>query len=155
MSDHICVDSARVRRPVNGLNDVLGQETVRGTCSTCHNAPNVGGHSVVRFFDMGTANEERCLPVYPLITLQNKATGEKRKLCDLGRAGSGFPPSGHWADVGAFRAPPLRGLAARAPYFHDGQAKEISDVIELYRERFDIDLSPRQVRDLGSFLEAL
>ena len=27
---------------VPGFNDVLGQPTIRGTCSTCHNTPNVG-----------------------------------------------------------------------------------------------------------------
>ena len=39
---------------VPGLNDLLGQTTVVGTCSTCHNAPNVGSHSVFRMFDVGT-----------------------------------------------------------------------------------------------------
>ncbi|HEY5957987.1 MAG TPA: hypothetical protein VIV60_15595 [Polyangiaceae bacterium] len=140
---------------VHGLNDVLHQDTIRGTCTTCHNAPNVGGHSVIRFFDTGTANAERCLSAYPIITIQNKTSGELRKLCDLGRAGAGFPPTGHWADVGAFRAPPLRGLAARSPYFHDGQAAEIGDVIEFYRQRFNIALTPRQRQDLANFLEAL
>jgi hypothetical protein len=140
---------------VNGLNDLLGQTLVRGTCSTCHNTPNVGGHSVIRFFDTGTANQERCLADYPVVTISNKATGVVRKLCDLGRAGAGFPPSGHWADVGAFRAPPLRGLAARSPYFHDGQATSIDEVIDFYRHRFNIPLSGKEREDLGNFLEAL
>jgi len=140
---------------VNGLNDLLGQPVVQGTCSTCHNAPNVGGHSVIRFFDTGTANEDRCLPVYPVVTIQNKTTGAVRKLCDLGRAGAGFPPTGHWADVGAFRAPPLRGLAARSPYFHDGQAHSIDEVIKFYDARFNIGLTGNERKDLGNFLEAL
>ena len=89
----------------------------------------VGGHSVIRFFDTGTANKERCLSDYPIITLKNKTTGAIRKVCDAGRAGAGFPPSGHWADIGAFRAPPLRGLAGRSPYFHDGQATSIEEVV--------------------------
>jgi cytochrome c peroxidase len=140
---------------VNGLNDVLGQEVVKGTCSTCHNTPNVGGHSVIRFFDTGTANESRCLPDYPVMTLQNKSTGEVRKVCDAGRAGAGFPPTGHWKDVGAFRAPPLRGLASRSPYFHDGQADSIDKVISFYQQRFNIKLNKRDRTDLGNFLEAL
>lgn len=140
---------------VNGLNDLLGQSTVPGTCSTCHNAPNVGGHSVIRFFDTGTANKERCLSDYPIITLKNKATGAIRKVCDAGRAGSGFPPAGHWADVGAFRAPPLRGLAGRSPYFHDGQATEIGDVVDFYDSRFNIHLCDQDKTDLANFLEAL
>lgn len=140
---------------VNGLNDLLGQTTVTGTCSTCHNTPNVGGHSVIRFFDTGTANKERCLPDYPIITLKNKTTGAIRKVCDAGRAGAGFPPSGHWADIGAFRAPPLRGLAGRSPYFHDGQATSIEDLIDFYDDRFKIGLCSKEKQDLGNFLEAL
>jgi len=140
---------------VNGLNDVLGKTVVKATCSTCHNTPNVGGHSVIRFFDTGTANENRCLSDYPVMTLQNKMTGEIRRVCDGGRATSGFPPAGHWKDVGAFRAPPLRGLAARSPYFHDGQATEIEDVIQFYEQRFKFSLRGQEATDLANFLEAL
>jgi cytochrome c peroxidase len=140
---------------VSGLNDLLGRPVVRGTCSTCHNTPNVGGHSVIRFFDTGTANQDRCLSDYPVISIRNKTTGAVRKVCDLGRAGAGFPPSGHWADVGAFRAPPLRGLAARSPYFHDGQADSIDELINFYVKRFNIHLDGREKKDLGDFLEAL
>jgi cytochrome c peroxidase len=140
---------------VNGLNDVLGQSVVKATCSTCHNAPNVGGHSVIRFFDTGTVDAKHCLSDYPVMTIQNKATGATRKLCDLGRAGAGFPPTGHWTDVGAFRAPPLRGLAARSPYFHDGQGTDIDVVIDFYEDRFGISLSSTDKKDLGNFLEAL
>ena len=61
-------------------------------------------------FDIGTADEDICSSDLPLLTLQHKLTGELRKVCDMGRGGNGT-----WADVGAFRAPPLRGLAARAP----------------------------------------
>jgi cytochrome c peroxidase len=44
---------------VAGLNDVLGQTVVHGTCSTCHNAPNVGSHSVFRQFDIRRPAELR------------------------------------------------------------------------------------------------
>jgi cytochrome c peroxidase len=135
---------------VPGLNDVLGQTTVVGTCSTCHNAPNVGGHSVFRLFNTGTTAPSRCSSVLPLLTLQNKTTGEVLKTCDMGRGGNGV-----WADLGKFRAPPLRGLAARAPYFHDGQAAQIEDVIQYYVQRFDVALTSAQKEDLTAFLAAL
>lgn len=63
--------------------------------------------------------------------------------------------AGVWADVAKFRVPPLRGLAARAPYFHDGQARTIGDVIRYYEERFSIALSQGQRADLEAFLGAL
>jgi hypothetical protein len=135
---------------VAGLNDLLGQDTIRGTCSTCHNVPNVGGHAVFRTFDIGTANEPSCGAALPILTLQNKETLETRRVCDMGRGGNGV-----WADVGKFRAPPLRGLAARAPYFHDGQARTIGAVVRYYQKRFDMRLSATQRRDLESFLGAL
>jgi cytochrome c peroxidase len=136
---------------VPGLNDLLGQTTVRGTCSTCHNTPNVGGHSVHRMFDIGTADEPQCSPDLVLITLQNKVTGEQRKVCDMGRATG----TGKWADLGKFRAPPLRGLAARAPYFHDGSAKDIRAVVKYHDERFNIGLNGLEKLELEQFLGAL
>jgi hypothetical protein len=135
---------------VPGINDVLGQDPVRGTCSTCHNTPNVGGHSVIRMVDLGIANAANCLPELPVLTLQNKATGEIRRICDMGRGGNGV-----WADLAKFRVPPLRGLAARAPYFHDGRAKNISEVVHFYKDRFNIDLSDGKGSDLEAFLGAL
>lgn len=136
---------------VNGLNDVLGQATVTGTCSTCHNAPNVGGHSVVRMFDVGTADPPNCDSMLPLVTVQNKTTHESRTVCDLGRANG----SHLWSQIGTFRAPPLRGLAARAPYFHDSQAARIDDVVDYFDRRFQIGLSGDQKSDLVAFLRAL
>jgi len=135
---------------VPGINDVLGQDPVRGTCSTCHNTPNVGGHSVIRMVDLGIANASNCLPELPVLTLQNKATGEIRRVCDMGRGGNGV-----WADLAKFRVAPLRGLAARAPYFHDGRAKNISEVIHFYKDHFNIDFSDGKQSDLEAFLGAL
>lgn len=135
---------------VHGLNDVLGSDPVTVTCSTCHNAPNVGGHSVFRMFDVGTADPGNCSGDLPLLTLQNKASGNTRKVCDMGKGGNGV-----WADVGSFRAPPLRGLAARAPYFHDGQASSLTAVVTYFDQRFNIGLTRHQKRDLEAFLGAL
>ncbi|HTB56580.1 MAG TPA: hypothetical protein VLC06_01840 [Polyangia bacterium] len=136
---------------VNGLNNLLGQSTVTGTCSTCHNSPNVGGHSVVRMFDVGTADQINCGLQIPLVTVQNKTTNETRSVCDLGRANG----SHLWAEIGTFRAPPLRGLAARPPYLHDGQAPRIDDVINYFDRRFQIGLSSAEKSDLLAFLSAL
>lgn len=135
---------------VPGFNDVVGQDPVRGTCSSCHNVPNIGGHAVIRLMDTGTANEPSCDPALPILTLQNTATLATRRVCDLGRGSDGV-----WADVAKFRVPPLRGLAARAPYFHDGQARTIAAVIRYYEQRFDMRLSHRQRDDLEAFLGAL
>ena len=135
---------------VNGFNDVLGQATVTGTCSSCHNVPNVGGHSVIRMMDIGTSDPQNANPLLPLVTVQNKTTGATRTVSDLGRG-----LAGKWVDIGGFRVPPLRGLAAQAPYFHDGQAKTIKDAIRYHEQRFNIDLSHGRRADLEAFLGAL
>jgi cytochrome c peroxidase len=136
---------------VAGLNDALAQPVIHGTCGTCHNSPNVGGHSVYRLFNIGTADEANCSPDLPMLTLQHKTMPLTKKTCDMSRGGS----TGLWADVGKFRAHPLRGLAARAPYFHDGGAKTVKDVINYHDTRFNIGLSHKETRDLEAFLNAL
>jgi hypothetical protein len=130
-----------------------GQEVFNGPgrCGNCHNSPNVGGHSFIRFFNIGTADPPNCGADLPLYTLQNKTTMEVKVTCDPGRALA----TGLWADIGRFRAPPLRGLAASSPYFHDGQAKDLSDVINHYNNRFTLNLTKKQKRDLKAFLNAL
>jgi cytochrome c peroxidase len=122
-----------------------------GRCSGCHDTPNVGGHSLPVFFNTGTADPANCGADLPVLTLQNKTTGETKLTCDPGRALS----TGLWADVGKFRAPPLRGLASHAPYFHDGQAATINDVIQHYQDRFSLGLTAQQTSDLAAFLNAL
>jgi cytochrome c peroxidase len=46
--------------------------------------------------------------------------------------------SGDIGDVGKFRPPILRGLAARSPYFHAGTAQNIQMLIHFYNARFQI-----------------
>jgi cytochrome c peroxidase len=49
----------------------------------------------------------------------------------------------------------LRGLAARAPYFHNGFAKDLDAVVTFYTTRFNFTLSPAQKADLVAFLQSL
>jgi cytochrome c peroxidase len=53
------------------------------------------------------------------------------------------------------KGPILRGLASRAPYFHNGSADSLTDVIEFYEKRFNIGLSAQEKKDLIAFLSAL
>jgi len=138
-------------RAVGGLNDALGVEVVHGTCTTCHNAPNVGNHTVSLPLDLGLTDASRRTPDMPLYTLRNDATGEIRRTTDPGKA----LLSGRWADIGKFKGPVLRGLAARAPYFHNGSAATLEDVVEFYDTRFSIGLTPREKSDLVAFMRAL
>jgi hypothetical protein len=136
---------------VKGLNDELGLASIAGTCTTCHNTPNVGSNSMGMLFDTGVADGARRTADEPLYTLKNVATGEIIQTTDPGRA----LVTGAWKDVARFKVPVLRGLAARAPYFHDGSAATMADVINFDNSRFSIGLSDAEKSDLAAFLGAL
>lgn len=70
----------------------------------------------------------------PLFTFRNTATGQVIQTTDPGRA----LISGRWADMARFKVPLLRALAARAPYFHNGSAMTLREVVEFYDNRFNI-----------------
>jgi cytochrome c peroxidase len=136
---------------VIGLNDALHQNRITGTCTTCHNTPNVGDHSVSLPLNLGLTDASRRTPDMPLYTLRNKTTGQRIRTTDPGRA----LITGKWADIGKFKGPLLRGLAARPPYFHNGLAAQLEDVVSFYDTRFHIGLTIREKADLAAFLRSL
>jgi cytochrome c peroxidase len=140
-----------VIRGVKGLNDDLNVPAILGTCSTCHNAPNAGNHSIPMPLDIGVADASRRTADLPLYTLRNKTTGATVQTTDPGRA----LVTGRWQDIGRFKGPTLRALAARAPYFHNGSAKDLNEVVRFYDDRFGIGLSEQERDDLVAFLKAL
>ena len=123
----------------------------QGTCTTCHDAPNSGNHSIVAPLNIGLADASRRTPDLPLYTLKNKADGRIAKTTDPGRA----LISGKFADIGKFKGPILRGLAARAPYFHNGSAADLGAVVDFYNERFGAGIVGEEREDLIAFLRAL
>lgn len=136
---------------VPGMNDVRGQSVIEGTCATCHNVPNVGTFSLDETMNIGTELLFPRQPDQPLYTLRNKNTLEEIQTTDPGRA----LITGKWVDVGKFKTPSLRGLASRAPYFHDGSAETLEEVVDFYVRRFGMALNSQQVRDIAAFLRAL
>jgi cytochrome c peroxidase len=137
---------------VAGLNDDLNVDTIPGFCGTCHDSFNVGDHSVPAPLNIGLTDASRRTPDLPLITLKhNSGLGEVVQVSDPGRA----LITGKWKDVGRFKGPILRGLAGRAPYFHNGSAATLLDVVNFYDTRFDLHLSQRDKDDFVAFLKTL
>jgi cytochrome c peroxidase len=145
---------------VVGLNDVLKQSSISGFCGTCHDTPNVGNHSVKAPLDIGVADaggksppvlDVSGLPVFTLTCKQGDLAGQTFTITDPGRA----LITGNCADIGKLKGPILRGLAARAPYFHNGSAATLTDVVEFYDQRFGIGFTQQQKTDLVNFLNAL
>jgi len=142
---------------VAGLNDVLNMASIPGFCGTCHDTPNVGDHSVKAPLNIGIANAGTNSPPaldisgLPVFTVTCTQTGQTFTVTDLGRA----MITGLCADIGKVKGPILRGLAARAPYFHNGSAATLLDAVNFYDQRFNIGFTDQQKDDLVNFLNTL
>jgi cytochrome c peroxidase len=132
-------------------NGVTVPDPFTGTCTTCHDVPNAGDHSVKAPLNIGLTATSQRTPDLPLYTLRRISTGEAVETTDPGRA----MITGKWADIGKFKGPVLRALAARAPYFHNGSASSLDAVLDFYETRFNLGLTPRERADLLAFLRAL
>ena len=121
------------------------------SCIVCHNSANNGTNITNTLFDINTASAEARTPELPLYTFRNKRTGAVRKLTDAGLGNV----TGLWDDLGRFKAPTLRALAARAPYFHNGSAATLEEVVRHYENRFGFKFNDQERADLVAFLNAL
>lgn len=54
-----------------------------------------------------------------------------------------------------YRTTPLRALALHPPYFHDGSAATLSDVVNHYNTLFSLGLTPQEKSDLVQYLRTL
>jgi cytochrome c peroxidase len=161
---------------VRGLNDnvALGKPSIfTGTCTTCHDAPNIGNHSFPLPLDIGTSHSalpgvepdpniaaglaELSLPDLPIYLISgcpnpfNPGEPESFYTTDPGKA----LISGLCSDFNRGKGPILRGLAARAPYFHNGAAADLHELVNFYNQRFQMNLTEEQKRELIAFLNSL
>jgi cytochrome c peroxidase len=161
---------------VRGLNDnaALGKPaSISGTCTTCHDAPAFGHHSLPLPLDIGAGHTpvsglesdaqisaalaKMANPKLPVFEISGCATpfsnGEKVSFytTDPGRA----LVTGLCSDLNRLKGPILRGLAARAPYFHNGAAANLLQVVNFYDQRFGMKLTDQQKRQLVAFLSSL
>lgn len=157
---------------VRGINDnaALGKPAlITGTCGTCHDTPNVGDHSLPLPLDIGTGHSSAYetnpqiqaalaqlsfpnLPVYQVTGCTEPFTGATTiYTTDLGKA----MLTGQCGDLNRVKGPILRGLAARAPYFHNGAAANLSELVNFYNQRFAMNLSDQQKTQLVAFLNSL
>jgi len=145
-----------------------GTQQIMGTCTTCHDTFNVGNHSFPLPLDIGTSRSPQYetdpnilaglnelqlpkLPVFELVCTQGPLAGNTYYTSDPGKA----LITGQCSDIGRGKGLILRGLAARAPYFHDGAAANLQQVVNFYNQRFQIGFSKQQMQDLVNFLQTL
>jgi len=153
-------------RDVTHINSIGLGNPLKRTCATCHNHQMTGQDLSAGFVDLGTTNyprwtepplysDARDLPVFK-ITCKPEAQphpylGRVIYTSDPGRA----LISGRCIDVGSIVMQQFRGLSARAPYFSNGSAKNLRELVDYYDRRFDMKLSEAEKQDLINFLGVL
>lgn len=120
------------------------------TCRGCHNAANNGQNVAGTLFDVGVSRPDLG-PGKAVYTFQRRSDGAILTSTDPGRG----IRSGNFADLNKFKTPNLRGLAARAPYFHNGIARDLGAVIDHYEVALGFDFTASEKADLVAFLNAL
>ena len=153
-------------RDATHINSIGLGNPLKRTCATCHNAQMTGQDLSAGWVDVGTTNyptwtespmwtESGDLPVFKITCARDADPhpylGRVIYTTDPGRA----LISGRCVDVGSIVMQQLRGLAARAPYFANGSAKTLREVVDFYDRRFDMKLSDTEKDDLVNFLGVL
>lgn len=172
-----------------------GKKVFEKQCMTCHDTPNVFNNlanveptgngdrpadfvpfapMVGRAFNVGVSERNahglrftRHLggndfePIVVPLANEDGTLDEHVVEIDIGLAAS----TGRSEDIGRFKVPQLRGLAAAAPYFHDNSAATIEEVVDYFLsddyndskdgQRFPIHMSAKKRSDLIEFLLVL
>jgi cytochrome c peroxidase len=161
---------------VRGLNDNATLDnpvSFKGTCTSCHDTPNVGNHSLPLPLDIGIGHsprpgletdpniqsgiaelDEPDLPVFLVKGCSSPfSAGQPISFytTDLGKG----MITGLCSDLNRVKGPILRGLAGRAPYFHNGAAATLLQAVNFYNQRFSMNLTEEQKRQLVAFLNSL
>ena len=173
---------------VRGINDnptvaglvgtPLPVTSFTGTCTTCHDTPNVGDHSVALPLDIGNSHSLAqetdpaiasglALLSFPDVPVY-QITGCPDPFASTSTAGPPNPPTSFYttdpgkalitglcSDFNRGKGPILRGLAARAPYFHNGAAKDLTEIVNFYNQRFAMRLTDQEKSQLIAFLNSL
>jgi len=153
-------------KDVTHINSIGLANPAKRTCAVCHNAQTSGMDLAPGWVDLGTTNyptwtespvwsEAQDLPVFKLTCKADAPPhpflGRQIYTSDPGRA----LVTGHCADIGAITMGQFRGLAARAPYFSNGSAKDLRELVDYYDRRFDMRLTGQDKQDLVNFLGVL
>jgi hypothetical protein len=151
------------------INTVGLGNPLKRTCSTCHGMHMTGMDTANGWMDLGTTNHPwalepaespwaKKLPELPLFKITCRPDlpphpflGRTIYTQDPGRA----LISGKCEDVGAIVIQQFRGLAARAPYFSNGSAASLREVVDFYDRRFNIRFTEQEKADLVNFLSVL
>ena len=147
-------------RDAAGLTSIGFGNPVRNACAFCHNMLRTGMDVAPGQVDLGTTNEPfaNAAPELPLFKLTCKP--QYRSHPHLGRVVYTQDPgyaltTGKCRDIGKITIQQMRGLAARAPYFSNGSAKTLRDLVDFYDRRYGIGYTEQEKQDLVNLMSVL
>ncbi len=144
-----------------GLNNMSPMgNPIRDGCSLCHNMLRTGMDVAPGQVDLGTTNLPYAnpSPELPLFKLTCKPDVPPHPY--LGRViytqDPGFAlTTGKCKDIGKITMQSLRGLSARPPYFSNGTAKTIREIVDFYDRRYNIGYTEQEKQDLTNLMSVL
>ncbi len=189
------VDDPFYTVPVSSKAEKKGRKHFKKYCLACHDTPNVFnnlanvepvgngdrptsfpafGPATGRTFNIGVSEanahglrfthdngDGTFSPVVLPLAMEDGTLVEFVVDRDMGLAAT----TGRYDDIGRFKVPPLRNLAAHAPFFHDNSAADIGEVVDFFcsdayndsvdGQEFPIHLNNKQRNELIAFLELL
>ena len=142
-----------------GINSPIGfGNPVRNSCVFCHNMSQMGMDVAPGQVDLGTTNLPFAdpQPMLPLFRVTCKGPPHPHYGRVIYTHDPGYAlTTGRCADVGRITLQSLRGMAARAPYFSNGSAKDLRAVIDFYDRRYNIGYTEQEKQDLVNLMRAL
>ena len=143
----------------SGINSPMGfGNPVRNSCVFCHNMTRMGNDVAPGQVDLGTTTLPFADPQPDLPLFRITCTGRPHPF--YGRVILTHDPgfaltTGRCADVGKITLQSMRGLAARAPYFSNGSAETLGEVIDYYERRYNIGYTAQERQDLINLMSVL
>jgi len=142
-----------------GINWPIGfGNPVRNACALCHNMSQMGNDVAPGHVDLGTTTLPFADPAPDLPLFKITCKGKPHPF--YGRVIYTHDPgyaltTGKCQDVGRITLQSMRGLAARPPYFSNGSAKTLRDVVDYYDRRYNIGYTEQEKQDLVNLMSVL
>ena len=148
----LITDSAGINSPIGFGNPVLN------SCVFCHNMRQMGNDVAPGQVDLGTTTKPFAEPAPELPLFRITCSGDPHPHYGniIYTQDPGFALiTGRCADVGKITLQSMRGLAARPPYFSNGLAADLREVVDYYERRYNIGYTEQEKEDLVNLMEAL
>lgn len=147
-------------RDVAHFNTIGMGNPYKRNCTICHSLHMVGTDTTPGVMDIGLSNKpwSPVQPHLPLFKVTCKATVRPHPY--IGRVIYTHDPgraliTGQCEDVGSLVMQQMRGLGSRAPYFANGAAANLEELVDFYDRRFAMNLTKADKADLVNFLTVL